>query len=93
MRPHINIPRVVIFAFPNQLRPLHRRRLLSFACLLVTFRHARKVSGVPHTTQARRSGNHEPTLVVIKTMGVFNLLLLGLCAWFTWGTKSEPQTV
>jgi O-antigen/teichoic acid export membrane protein len=27
--------------------------------------------------------------LVLQILGVFNLLLFGLCAWFTWGTKSE----
>ena len=25
--------------------------------------------------------------VVLQTLGVFNLLLFGVCAWFTWGVK------
>ena len=28
--------------------------------------------------------------MMIQTLGVFNLLLLGICAWFTWGRKSSP---
>jgi O-antigen/teichoic acid export membrane protein len=33
--------------------------------------------------------------MMIQTLGVFNLLLFGVCAWFTWGTKkvqsSKPE--
>jgi hypothetical protein len=29
--------------------------------------------------------------MMIQTLGAFNLLLLGVCAWFTWGGKSGPQ--
>jgi O-antigen/teichoic acid export membrane protein len=29
--------------------------------------------------------------MMIQTLGVFNLLLLGVCAGFTWGKKSAPQ--
>jgi O-antigen/teichoic acid export membrane protein len=28
--------------------------------------------------------------MMIQTLGVFNLLLLAVCAWFTWGKKSAP---
>jgi O-antigen/teichoic acid export membrane protein len=37
--------------------------------------------------------NHFPGRleVVLQTLGVFNLLLFGVCAWFTWGKKSAPQ--
>ena len=29
--------------------------------------------------------------IALQTLGVFNLLLLGTCAWFTWGVKSGPK--
>jgi len=29
--------------------------------------------------------------MMIQTLGVFNLLLLGVCAWFTWGRNSAPE--
>jgi hypothetical protein len=29
--------------------------------------------------------------MMIQTLGIFNLLMLGVCAWFTWGGKSAPQ--
>ncbi|MFZ0827091.1 MAG: hypothetical protein WAO02_06685 [Verrucomicrobiia bacterium] len=32
---------------------------------------------------------HDSLVTVLKTLGVFNLLLLGVCAWFTWGVKSR----
>jgi O-antigen/teichoic acid export membrane protein len=37
--------------------------------------------------------NHFPGRleVVLQTLGVFNLLLFGVCAWFTWGKKAAPQ--
>jgi O-antigen/teichoic acid export membrane protein len=28
---------------------------------------------------------------MIQTLGVFNLLLLGVCAWFTWGMKTKTK--
>jgi O-antigen/teichoic acid export membrane protein len=31
--------------------------------------------------------------MMIQTLGVFNLLLLGVCAWFTWGKKSPTSKV
>ena len=30
--------------------------------------------------------------VVLQTLGAFNLLLFGICAWFTWGVKGKPAT-
>jgi cell division protein FtsL len=27
--------------------------------------------------------------VVLQTLGAFNLLLFGICAWFTWGVKKS----
>jgi O-antigen/teichoic acid export membrane protein len=37
--------------------------------------------------------NHFPGKleVVLQTLGAFNLLLFGICAWFTWGRKSAPE--
>ena len=36
--------------------------------------------------------NHFPGRleVVLQTLGAFNLLLVGVCAWFTWGKKAAP---
>ncbi len=36
---------------------------------------------------------HDSLVTVLKTLGVFNLLLLALCAWFTWGKDSPQSTV
>ena len=44
-------------------------------------------------------GDHARTLpdtqaglrMMIQTLGVFNLLLFGVCAWFTWGTKDKTK--
>ena len=35
--------------------------------------------------------NHYPGRleVVLQTLGAFNLLLFGVCAWFTWGVKGK----
>jgi len=30
-------------------------------------------------------------LMMIQTLGAFNVLLFGVCAWFTWGRKSAPE--
>jgi len=30
---------------------------------------------------------HTSVIMVLQTLGVFNLLLFGVCAWFTWGKK------
>jgi len=38
---------------------------------------------------------HDTFVMVLKTLGVFNLLLLALCAWFTWADKASrtgPQS-
>ncbi|MGA2865342.1 MAG: oligosaccharide flippase family protein [Verrucomicrobiota bacterium] len=32
---------------------------------------------------------HDTFVMVLKTLGVFNLLLLALCAWFTWADKAS----
>ena len=32
-------------------------------------------------------------VAVLQTLGGFNLLLLGVCAWFTWGARSNPTRV
>jgi len=34
---------------------------------------------------------HDSLVTVVKTLGVFNLLLLGVCAWFTWGMKTKTK--
>lgn len=35
---------------------------------------------------------HTHSLVaVLQTLGVFNLLLFAVCAWFTWGSKNPPS--
>jgi O-antigen/teichoic acid export membrane protein len=34
---------------------------------------------------------HDSLITVLKTLGVFNLLLLGACVWFTWGVKSRTK--
>lgn len=31
--------------------------------------------------------------VALQTLGAFNLMLLGVCAWFTWGKKSPTSKV
>jgi hypothetical protein len=37
--------------------------------------------------------NHHPGRieVVLQTLGFFNLLLFGVCAWFTWGVKEKTK--
>src|SRR6266436_889985 len=35
---------------------------------------------------------HDTPVMVLKTMAVFNVLLLLLCAWFTWGPKSTASS-
>jgi O-antigen/teichoic acid export membrane protein len=37
--------------------------------------------------------NHYPGRleVVLQTLGAFNLLLFGICAWFTWVVKAKPS--
>jgi hypothetical protein len=37
--------------------------------------------------------NHFPGRleVVLQTLGVFNLLLFLVCAWFTWGVKEKAK--
>lgn len=32
-------------------------------------------------------------VLVLQTLGGFNLLLLGVCAYFTWGAKAKPLSV
>lgn len=34
---------------------------------------------------------HETFTQVIQTLGIFGLLLLGVCAWFTWGVKGKTK--
>jgi O-antigen/teichoic acid export membrane protein len=34
---------------------------------------------------------HDHLTTVLKTLGVFNLLLLAACAWFTWRDKVEME--
>ena len=29
--------------------------------------------------------------IALQTLGVFNLLLLAVCAWFTWGVKGKAR--
>jgi O-antigen/teichoic acid export membrane protein len=35
---------------------------------------------------------HDTLITVLRTLGVFNLLLLGACALFTWGIKGKAVT-
>ena len=32
---------------------------------------------------------HDTPVVVLQTLAVFNLALLGVCAWFTWGSRKS----
>jgi len=32
---------------------------------------------------------HASLVMVLQTLGVFNLLLFAVCAWFTWGAKAK----
>lgn len=32
---------------------------------------------------------HSSLVMVLKTLGIFNLLLFAVCAWFTWGRKPQ----
>jgi O-antigen/teichoic acid export membrane protein len=34
---------------------------------------------------------HDSLTTVLKTLGVFNLLLLAVCGWFTWRDGARPQ--
>lgn len=51
--------------------------------------------GVALALVGRHAGSLADTqaglLMMIQTLGVFNLLLFGVCAWFTWGKKAEPE--
>jgi len=51
--------------------------------------------GVALAAVGRHAGNLAGTQdglrMMIQTLGIFNLLMLGVCAWFTWGGKSAPQ--
>jgi hypothetical protein len=31
--------------------------------------------------------------MMIQTLGVFNLLIFGVCAWFTWGNKIQKSKI
>ena len=33
---------------------------------------------------------HDTPVIVLKTMGISNLVLLAVCSWFTWGVKAKP---
>jgi O-antigen/teichoic acid export membrane protein len=35
---------------------------------------------------------HDSLVTVLKTMGICNLIFLGLCAWFTWGPPGRAAT-
>ena len=51
--------------------------------------------GVALAMVGRYAGAMADTLtglrMMIQTLGVFNLLLLGVCAWFTWGMKAKTK--
>jgi len=34
---------------------------------------------------------HETFTQVIQTIGIFGLVLLAVCAWFTWGVKEKRR--
>ncbi|HWQ91967.1 MAG TPA: oligosaccharide flippase family protein [Clostridia bacterium] len=36
---------------------------------------------------------HATLVTVPRVMGVFNLVFLGICAWFTWAGKKGPETL
>jgi O-antigen/teichoic acid export membrane protein len=35
---------------------------------------------------------HGSLVTVLQVLGCFNLLLLAICAWFTWGRQPSPET-
>jgi O-antigen/teichoic acid export membrane protein len=53
--------------------------------------------GVALALVGRHAGALTDTLtglrMMIQTLGVFNLVLFGVCAWFTWGAKTKAKMV
>ena len=51
--------------------------------------------GVALMMVGRHAGNLPDTQaglrMMIQTLGIFNLLLFGVCAWFTWGVKAKAK--
>lgn len=51
--------------------------------------------GVALMMVGRHAGSLPDTVagfrMMIQTLGVFNLLLFGVCAWFTWGVKGKAK--
>ena len=51
--------------------------------------------GVALAMVGRHAGALTDTLtglrMMVQTLGIFNLLLLGVCAWFTWGMKGKAK--
>jgi O-antigen/teichoic acid export membrane protein len=51
--------------------------------------------GVALAMVGRHAGALADTLtglrMMVQTLGIFNLLLLGVCAWFTWGMKEKTK--
>ena len=36
---------------------------------------------------------HQSLIMVLQTMGTFNVLLLGVCAWFSWRHKTPAMAI
>jgi hypothetical protein len=35
--------------------------------------------------------HHDSFVAVLKMLGMFNLILFAICAWFVWGRKTAAQ--
>jgi O-antigen/teichoic acid export membrane protein len=74
------VPLALANVLVNNLLALSRFRVVPFL-LLLAIAYAGTLVWINQHGHSLRA--------VLQTLGVFNLLLLGICAWFTWGTKEK----
>jgi O-antigen/teichoic acid export membrane protein len=83
------LPLTVSFVLVNSLMARSKFSAVPWL-VLVAVGYAVALSVVGH-----HFGNSADTLsgfrAMIQTLGAFNVILLGVCAWFTWGQKSAPE--
>jgi O-antigen/teichoic acid export membrane protein len=71
------VPLALANVLVNDLLARERFQIVPFLVLLAMF------YGLALTQ------HHDSFVAVLKTLGIFNLLLLGTCSWFTWGKKGK----
>jgi len=83
------VPLSLAYALVNNLLARSQFRVVPALVILAA------VYGVALAAVGRHAGGlADPQAglrLVLQTLGGFNLLLFGVCAWFTWGVKEKAK--